>query len=47
MDGLAAAMTRIAGLSETVRADYGAMSLALARQFTPQRWAQTVVEMAG
>lgn len=45
-DGLAAALGRIAGLSEVARAGQGAMSLALARQFTPERWAETVIEMA-
>lgn len=45
-DGLAAALARIAGLTDEARAAQRAMSLALARQFTPGRWAQTVVEMA-
>ena len=45
-DGLAAAFARIAGLSEEKRAEQRSMSLALARQFTPQRWAETVVAMA-
>ena len=46
VDGLAAAMARIAGLTEGQRSEAAAVSLALARQFTPQRWAQTVVDMA-
>lgn len=44
---LARAMHRIAGLSDAERGAYGAMSLALAQQFTPQRWAETVIGMAG
>ncbi|MEZ5668445.1 MAG: glycosyltransferase family 4 protein [Alphaproteobacteria bacterium] len=44
--GLARAMGRIAGLDEAARAEQGAMSLALARQFTPARWADTVIGMA-
>ncbi|MGF1626984.1 MAG: glycosyltransferase family 4 protein [Alphaproteobacteria bacterium] len=44
-DGLAKAFARIAGLTPEVRAGYGRMSLALARQYTPARWAETVLAM--
>jgi glycosyltransferase involved in cell wall biosynthesis len=44
-EDLARALLRIAGLTPEKRAAYSAMSLALAQQFTPQRWAGTVIEM--
>jgi glycosyltransferase involved in cell wall biosynthesis len=45
-EGLAAAFAHIAGLSDAARLAQREMSLALARQFTPGRWADTVVGMA-
>lgn len=45
VDGLARAFGRIAGLTPEARAGAGAMSLALAQQYTPARWAETVLAM--
>lgn len=44
-DGLAKAFARIAGLTAAARAGQGRMSLALAQQYTPARWAETVLAM--
>jgi glycosyltransferase involved in cell wall biosynthesis len=43
-DQLAAAMTRLSNASRNRRGQMGAASVALASQFTPRRWAQTIVE---
>jgi len=43
-DELAKSMSRLASASPERRAQMGAASIALASQFTPERWAQTIVE---